>query len=456
MDYDSYKQLVVRDIQQTLIDKRYQPVLFIGSGVSKRYAQLPDWHGLLTEIAKNCPLIDKEYTFYKQSITSPIQIGTLFSDRFHEWAWGAGRKDFPKELFDGDLPKDTFMKYSICQYINKKMEEFSIDKLDKEYREEIAAMRSIKPHAVITTNYDPLVEYIFPEYEVIVGQQILHSNEMSDGEIFKIHGSSQNIQSLVINEDDYLNFIKKKKYLTAKLLTLFTEHPLIFIGYRADDPNIKSILSDIDEILAPTGTLIPNIYFLQWDDLAEFTTSNPAERIIPVEDNKHVRIKNITTKYYTWVFEAFASDAPLEQISPKKLRAILARTYELVRVDIPKRRAEVDFSILEAAGSTKEGMAKLYGIGTIGTSSPDVNFTHPFFITAIAEELGFGKNFNAIRQLMARIKSEKGVDIEATDNRYRCGLRTGRRAQRPMGKYSQEAVDLFRQMLAGVDYELKA
>ena len=49
---------------------------------------------------------------------------------------------------------------------------------------------------------------------------------------------------------DYANFEQKKKYLSSKLLTYFAEHPLFFFGYSCSDPNIISIVSDIDEILA--------------------------------------------------------------------------------------------------------------------------------------------------------------------------------------------------------------
>ena len=65
--------------------------------------------------------------------------------------------------------------------------------------------------------------------------------------------------------EDYDQFNKKKKYLTAKLLTYFAEHPLFFFGYSCTDPNIINILSDIDEILAPEGELIPNIYLVVFD-----------------------------------------------------------------------------------------------------------------------------------------------------------------------------------------------
>ncbi|WP_033070951.1 SIR2 family NAD-dependent protein deacylase, partial [Pectobacterium parmentieri] len=122
------------------------------------------------------------------------------------------------------------------------------------------------PHSIITTNYDELLESIYPEFTPIIGQKILYANHGSIGEILKIHGCCSTPKSIIINRDDYGDFIKKKKYLSAKLLTFFAEHPLLFIGYSAEDENIKNILSDIDELISENGDVIPNIYILEWVD----------------------------------------------------------------------------------------------------------------------------------------------------------------------------------------------
>ena len=72
-------------------------------------------------------------------------------------------------------------------------------------------------------------------------------------------------QSIVLTREDYDYFNEKKKYLSSKLLTYFAEHPLFFLGYSLNDPNIINILSDIDEILVSKGELVPNIYMVIFD-----------------------------------------------------------------------------------------------------------------------------------------------------------------------------------------------
>ncbi|MEX6383568.1 hypothetical protein AB6F61_11525 [Providencia hangzhouensis] len=44
---------------------------------------------------------------------------------------------------------------------------------------------------------------------------------------------------------------------------------MFFFGYSINDENIKSILSDIDEIIAPNNALIPNIYLVSFNSECE-------------------------------------------------------------------------------------------------------------------------------------------------------------------------------------------
>jgi hypothetical protein len=63
--------------------------------------------------------------------------------------------------------------------------------------QEIKRLQNIKPHAVITTNYDEMLELIFPDLEPVIGQQILQGQNFAIGEIFKIHECVSSFDSLV-------------------------------------------------------------------------------------------------------------------------------------------------------------------------------------------------------------------------------------------------------------------
>ena len=73
---------------------------------------------------------------------------------------------------------------------------------------------------------------MFQDYKVFIGQeQLVFSSIQEIAEIYKIHGCISNPDSLIINESDYSNFYSKGKYLAAKLMTIFMEYPIIFVGY---------------------------------------------------------------------------------------------------------------------------------------------------------------------------------------------------------------------------------
>ena len=59
------------------------------------------------------------------------------------------------------------------------------------------------------------------------------------GEIYKIHGCVTEPETIMITSEDYQMIEEKNKYLAAKLLTIFIEHPIVFIGYSINDEDIK-------------------------------------------------------------------------------------------------------------------------------------------------------------------------------------------------------------------------
>jgi hypothetical protein len=382
----AYRAEITADIDSCVSQMACQPILFVGSGLSKRYFSGPSWDELLTHLSKECPIIDKDYAYYKQTLKSQLLVGEEFAKLYQQWAWAKGKNQFPADMFSDAVPVQAYIKFMIAEYLT------SITPADLSavggdgIAAEIAALQGIRPHAIITTNYDRFLELAFPEYQPVIGQSIIREAPVLFGEIFKIHGCVSDYNSLVFTQQDYDEFIKKKKYLSAKLLTFFSEHPLLFVGYSASDPNIRAILSDIDEVIGPSGTLIPNIYILEWrrDGAAEYRPAR--EKLIAVEDARSVRVKAIESDDFEWVFSAFGSNQPLNAVSPKILRALLHRSYDLVRHDIPRRTVQADFEMLERAVKTGPEFAKLFGITTIsGPSSHSADY--PYTLTDVAVKL---------------------------------------------------------------------
>lgn len=454
MDYAQYQQEVTADIASVLASASCQPILFIGSGFTKRYAGGPNWEELLRQLAAACPLIDKDFAYYMQAHEGDLKrIGSLFSDLYREWAWTKGKSKFPAEYFTEKYTSDVFIKHTIATLLKdlgpkSGKGSYGSPELDAE----IAALKAVSAHAIVTTNYDELIEPLFPEFERLIGQQILRKPYLAIGEIFKIHGCISDPMSIVINEADYQRFQEDHKYLSAKLLTYFVEHPLLFVGYRAEDPNIKAILYDVDRMVRANFQLVPNIYVLEWDPSITDASYPARDKVLSVAPDTNIRIKSITASSFEWVFRAFGQAGNLEKINMKLLRALMARSVELVRCSIPKKHMEIDFKTLDHAVSTGENFAKLFGVTSIADPS-QVNLNYRYTLSQVAEELGFNY-WSKAHDLIQVLKDQTGFDMKSSDNKYHITMRVGKAEKSVTNKYSEPAVDLLRAVLKGDKYEL--
>ncbi|AYY98420.1 SIR2 family protein [Burkholderia multivorans] len=455
LNYSQYQEEVTQDVAEVLRLASCQPILFVGSGFAKRYASGPNWPELLTLLAKDCPLIDKDFPYYEQTYNSDYKkIGTIFTDLYREWAWGKGKTRFPAEFFSGQHKSDIFIKYAISEHLKNlgpKKGSYGSAALDAE----IEALKKISAHSVITTNYDTLVESIFPQYERVIGQQILRKSYLAIGEVFKIHGCITEPQSIVINEADYERFEQDHKYLSAKLLTYFVEHPLIFIGYRADDPNIKKILYDVDRMIRidPNGDydLVPNIYILERDEAITDGSYPAREKVISVGLDTNIRVKSISAASFEWVYKAFGQAGNLEKIDTKLLRALMARSVELVRSSIPKKHVEIDFQTLEHAVNSGDEFAKLFGVTSLSDPSK-VNLSYKYLLSGVATALGLKKGWNDAQKLINILKQEDNFDMKASDNKYHISIPSSKTGV--IHRYSEAAVDLLQKVQNGEPYTI--
>ncbi|MCG7314456.1 SIR2 family protein [Priestia flexa] len=447
MNYSVYEADVTSDIKECLNELGTQPVLFIGSGLSKRYFNAPNWIQLLEQLQKACPYVPHEVGYYLQDGRSLEEIGSEFTEYYRKWAWD-NRGKFPDKLFEASTPKSSYIKFMIASILDVITPDSIHGVQSEQHLSELKNLQEIQPHAIITTNYDMFIENIFTDYQPIIGQRILKPDTMSIGEIFKIHGSTNEFMDLVFNKEDYDMFLKKKKYLSAKLLTFFAEHPLLFIGYSANDKNIQRILSDIDEIISTDGDLIPNIYFLEYNkNLTE--NDIPSKEKVLFINNKEIRIKYIEAKNFDWVFQAFSANKAWDNVHPKLLRALLARTYKLVRSDIPRRSVEVDFDIIERAVSDDQSLPKLYGVAMLDDPS-QLNLQYPYNLTQIGEQLGY-TSWHSANRLIELMYKKTGVNIKETDNKYHILIKTGKTE---MHKYSKHVVELLRAVDKGEKYTI--
>ena len=238
-------------LQEVVARFNTTPFLFVGSGITRRYYNLPNWKDLLKHFAEEISKDRFAYRSYEsraEELETPnglLPMVASLIQRDYETEWY--RNPELRTLDEAGLAQveagASPFKAEVAAFIKAN----SI--LNPEYKPEIDKLKNISKQniaGVITTNYDAFFDKLFPDYRVYIGQNdLVFSAIQGIAEIYKIHGSIMQPDSLVINNDDYRLFNEKSKYLAAKLMTIFMEYPIIFMGYSLADENIRNILSDI-------------------------------------------------------------------------------------------------------------------------------------------------------------------------------------------------------------------
>jgi len=234
-------------------EKNQFPILFIGSGITQRYFKnAPTWEQLLLKLWL---LVDEN----EESKEKFYQQCNLLRNQ--------GLDDFAIHLTIADR-----LEKSINDLFNHG--QLTIENLDSEkaYKEKISPYRQVianlfmdlefrdgvdvevksftkmltKARFVITTNYDCFIENCFKntknKIDIKVGSAGLFKRSNSYGELYKIHGTATEANSICITNADYKENESKLALVNAKILSNLMEAPILFLGYSVTDENIRSLL----------------------------------------------------------------------------------------------------------------------------------------------------------------------------------------------------------------------
>lgn len=329
------------------------PFLFVGSGFSRRYIGLEQWDELLGRFCDDI----KPFGFYASHTNSELPAAAaLMAEDFNPVWWEHERYAESREKFAQTIiTNSSALKHEIAAYLATKVHEtIASDGLSKE----LDLLPSLNVDGIITTNWDLFLEELFPDYKVFIGQEeLLFSNPQSVAEIYKIHGCASLPNSLVLTQNDYDDFNSKNAYLAAKLITIFIEHPVIFIGYSLADRNIQTIISSIVNCLAQEklDQFGKNLIFLQRQKVGEQASFLPSMMSIG-ETNLNITV--IRTNDFSEVYSAI--DATKRKIPARILRYCKEQMYDLVKSSDPSAKlAVVDIDQIEG----KEDVEFVVGVG---------------------------------------------------------------------------------------------
>jgi hypothetical protein len=339
------------------------PYLFIGSGLSRRYLGLPDWEGLLRIFADD---IGENFNYHLSTANGEYpKAASSVAAAFHPHWWKdqryAGQVSAYQE--EAKLHKDGALKAAIAEYVSDRqiLQPGCPGVDDVSLAAEIDLLRQAVVDGVITTNYDSLTDQLFPHFPAYVGQEeLMFSDAQFIAESYKIHGSVDRPQSLVLTAQDYEYFEHRNHYLAAKLLTIFAEHPVIFVGYSLNDAYIGNILGHIATAVGPTRLkeLGERIYFVEWNSSAEFVPTIEAANI--ERAGHRLPITRIETNSFVLLWQALGQlDRPFPAGVIRELRK---HVFDLVTHPDPDNSREVVRAIPIDAKDA-QGVRVVFGVG---------------------------------------------------------------------------------------------
>jgi len=361
----------IQQLKKILDDQQMSPFLFIGSGFSQRYLGLPTWEGLL---AKFCTLGIPFDNYMARADSSLPRCASMIAKEYSEqWLTNSAFGHLREEYAQHHITSSSALKISISHYLKS---DVRLPR-DPQLAAELKALRALNIEGIITTNWDKLLESLFPDYRVFVGQQsIVRDTPHGIAEIYKIHGCCSDPNSLVVTEEDYGIFQEKQAYLAAKLITIFVEHPIIFIGYSINDPNILDLLKAILNGLGKEEIhkLQQNLIFVQRAKVDR--PEGMRESVLYVE-NTAIPITNLIINDFVGVYTALAESKL--KLPARVLRFCAEQLYEvisskepskklaLLNIDEIKSKEDVEFVV--GVGVTNE---KFTEKGYLGISVEDI------------------------------------------------------------------------------------
>lgn len=237
---------------ENLKDNNQFPIIFIGSGITQRYfTHVPTWDQLLEKIW-NCLNASESYYSKYESLKEQLKNNKfeIYTNIAEELEKRYNTAFYNKEVTLKNLTPEDAHRKEVSPFKTKIAEIFSNLKLADDKNEEIPYFENMIKNArmIITTNYDNFIETRFQKkINVHIGNKGLFNSPGELGELYKIHGSIDDPNSIIITTEDYKQAKRNSAIINAKILSSLVESPILFMGYSLTDENIQSLLRDLSK-----------------------------------------------------------------------------------------------------------------------------------------------------------------------------------------------------------------
>ncbi|MEZ4357842.1 MAG: SIR2 family protein [Eubacteriales bacterium] len=181
----------------------------------------------------------------------------------------------------------------------------------------------LKPHHIITTNFDTLIEFSIRE----TGRKIIESRTQNhyafirkdqdlisvsqNNLLIKMHGDINEFDSIVLKEDDYLNYSSSHILIETFIKALLIDHTFLFVGYGVNDYNLKLIMNWVDNVVLN--------YKMDKDIRRPHFFINPDIKPLSKFDKKYFETKNI------YVIDAASLPAAVKNLKAEEMSSELGK-----------------------------------------------------------------------------------------------------------------------------------
>lgn len=457
-DKDFYKKQI-DNLSDYIHEMNSRPIFFIGSGFSQRYIKTPNWEELLEYLIEDNSMITRPLQYYIQKFDGDLsEVATELVGFYYEYAW-EHKNEFPEHLYNSK-DQSIYLKYKIAEYLKNLSDKFEIP---QKLKSEISILKTLSPHSIITTNYDSLIEKLFPDYEVIVGQEIIKEKSATDiGHILKVHGSIDDISSLIIAKKDYDEFNSKQIYLISKLFTYFVEHPIIFIGYSINDDNIKSILSNVKKIYGvESGNKLENLWFIDWsmDELTNNNGEGVYEKNVDVGGGENVRLNYIKQHSFGYLYNALYQNSVdinlLKDFEAAVYNVVKSESITDMKVDIASLRYLTESSnvlrtFTHSPLSDDPNKSKSLLSFALINEANQLATQYDYTATELSQKIFSDKNahWSKAYKLFDQIEKKWGINLRKSNNTYHIELKG-------ISRYTENAVELLKKVKNKEEYVIE-
>ncbi|MDX1521725.1 MAG: SIR2 family protein [Anaerolineae bacterium] len=145
---------------------------------------------------------------------------------------------FPEaaQVFENEFGRNT-----LVQFVKDRLE--ALDDQPRSIHRLIAKLEVC--HVLVTTGVDQRLEQAFAQIgrplDVVVGNKEVPFVDDRKTQLYKLRGSIDRIESLVLTENDYETFFENQTSLSIVLQSYLARKTVLFVGYDLADPNFKQL-----------------------------------------------------------------------------------------------------------------------------------------------------------------------------------------------------------------------